>query len=548
MASTDPGPRDHLITRALERDLAEVAAEALDESPLDAAEAPDRLARHAMDELRRELRVEGAAADVQARTVNEILRTFAPGAGSDAEVALPARVLQGIRGRSPLGDVVPLPPLPATPFSQSDLLVNAEGQPNVGSELRAELATADSVDLICAFVIWSGVRHLREALAERSLSRGGRVRVITTTYMGATEKRAVDELVALGADVRVAFDARTTKLHAKAWLLERASGLSTAFVGSSNLSHTALFDGLEWNVRLSSIDAAHVIDRVRMTFESHWASEHFEAYDPARQRRGAGAGAARASTVGRSARRRRSRSRTSTCGRTRISSGCSRRSRSSASATTVTAISSWRRRGQARRSWLRSTTEQLVDRAAADLSLLFVAHREEILRQSLATYRAVLRDGAFGEIHGGGRIAEGRHVFAMVQSLHEDATRADRPGHLRRPRCRRVPSRRGRDVRPAAQASTPARATRAHRDARAPRRTGRHRVVRPADRRRAAALGGDRPGLPGPVSVLRRRRRNRPEPTHMEARRLRPRRAQQPPVERRPSCLEASGGGRADRA
>jgi HKD family nuclease len=118
------------------------------------------------------------------------------------------------------------------------LLVNAEGQPNVGSELRAELATADSVDFICAFIIWSGVRHLREALASVK-ERRGRIRVITTTYMGATEKRAVDELVALGAEVRVAFDARTTKLHAKAWLLERASGLTTAFVGSSNLSHTA---------------------------------------------------------------------------------------------------------------------------------------------------------------------------------------------------------------------------------------------------------------------------------------------------------------------
>jgi hypothetical protein len=98
MASTEPGPRDDLITRALERDMAAVAAEFLDESPLDAAEAPDRLARHAMDELRRELRVEVAAADVQAGTVNEILRRFAPGAGSDAEVALPARVLQGTGG------------------------------------------------------------------------------------------------------------------------------------------------------------------------------------------------------------------------------------------------------------------------------------------------------------------------------------------------------------------------------------------------------------------------------------------------------------------
>ena len=238
-------------------------------------------------------------------------------------VALPARVLRGIKERSPLGDVRPLPPLPATPFSQSDLLVNAEGSRTSARSSGPSSRRADSVDLICAFVIWSGVRHLREALAA-VMARGGRIRVITTTYMGATEKRAVDELVALGADVRVAFDARTTKLHAKAWLLERASGLTTAFVGSSNLSHTALFDGLEWNVRLSSMDAAHVIDRVRMTFESHWASEHFEPYDPASTAKSWSRRCA--STIGaRSARRRRSPSRTSTCGRIRISSECWRR-------------------------------------------------------------------------------------------------------------------------------------------------------------------------------------------------------------------------------
>src|SRR5262245_65347025 len=138
MTSTDPGPRDHLITRALERDLAEVDPDARDESPLDAAEAPERLARHAKDELRRELGAEEASADSQAHRLNEVLRSFASGAGNDAEVALPARVLQGIRDQSPLGDLVPLPPLPATPFGQSDLLVNAVGQPNIGSELRAE--------------------------------------------------------------------------------------------------------------------------------------------------------------------------------------------------------------------------------------------------------------------------------------------------------------------------------------------------------------------------------------------------------------------------
>jgi superfamily II DNA or RNA helicase/HKD family nuclease len=425
MAATDPGPRDHLITRALERDLSGLDPELVDHEPLDTAEAPDRLARHAMGELR--VALDGdESVDTQAERVNALLRSIEGDQELEREIALPARVLQGIKGLSPLGGIVPLPPQPATPFSQSDLLVNAEGQPNVGSELRAELASADSVDLICAFVIWSGVRHLREALAGVN-ERGGRVRVITTTYMGATEKRAVDELVALGAEVRVAFDARTTKLHAKAWLLERESGLSTAFVGSSNLSHTALFDGLEWNVRLSSMDAAHVIDRVRMTFESHWASEHFEPYDPA----------VNGEELSRALREhdRRSLGETSTIDFANLDVRPYPHQQRMLEALTVE-----RDRHDRHRNLVVAATgtgktvvaaldyRQLAEQRGRDLSLLFVAHREEILRQSLATYRAVLRNGAFGEIHGGGRIAEGRHVFAMVQSLHAERLELIDPG------------------------------------------------------------------------------------------------------------------------
>ena len=416
MAPIGPGPRDHLVTRALERALSELDKELRVEDSLDPAEAPERLARHAMVELRRELDGDDSA-DAQAERVNEVLRKLSGEDALDGEIALPARVLQGIKSRSRLGDVVPLPPPPATPFSQSDLLVNAEGQPNVGSELRAELATADSVDLICAFVIWSGVRHLRDALTELK-ARGGRIRVITTTYMGATEKRAVDELVALGAEVRVALDARTTKLHAKAWLLERTSGLSTAFVGSSNLSHTALFDGLEWNVRLSSMDAAHVIDRVRMTFESHWASEHFEHYDPA----------VNGDELQQALREhdRRSLGERSTISFANLDVRPYPHQQRMLEAMTIE-----RERHDRHRNLVVAATgtgktvvaaldyRQLLARAGRDLSLLFVAHREEILQQSLATYRAVLRNGAFGEIHGGGRIAEGHHVFAMIQSLRE---------------------------------------------------------------------------------------------------------------------------------
>jgi superfamily II DNA or RNA helicase len=419
MASSTPGPRDHLITSSLQRELAELDPEVIDDELLDGAEGPERLARHAMEELRRDL-ADSESPETQAGRVNDVLRQVAGDTAGETEVVVPPRVLRAIRARSPMGDLLAPPPLPATPFSQSDLLVNAEGQPNVGSELRAELATADSVDLVCAFVIWSGVRHLRDALNE-VVHRGGRIRVITTTYMGATEKRAVDELVALGAEVRVAFDARTTKLHAKAWLLERASGLSTAFVGSSNLSHTALFDGLEWNVRLSSVDAAHVIDRVRMTFESHWASEHFERYDPEE----------RGDELEQALREhdRRSLGEASTISFAALDVRPYPHQQRMLEALTIE-----RERHDRHRNLVVAATgtgktvvaaldyRQLVG-SAGDLSLLFVAHREEILRQSLATYRAVLRDGSFGEIHGGGRVAAGQHVFAMVQSLGE--TRLD---------------------------------------------------------------------------------------------------------------------------
>jgi superfamily II DNA or RNA helicase/HKD family nuclease len=418
MASRDPGPRDHLVTRALKRDLEPLAEEVLDERPLDPAEGPDRLARHAAAELRSDLGARSEAAE-QAQQINEVLADIAADGEDGALVSLPPRVLYGIRGRSSLGAPVDLPPAPATPFSQSDLLVNGEGQPNIGSELRAELRTADSVDLICAFVIGSGVRHLREAL-ESVVERNGRVRVITTTYMGATQKAAVDLLFDLGAEIRVALDARTTKLHAKAWLLERASGLSTAYIGSSNLSHTALFDGLEWNVRLSSMDAAHVIDRVRMTFESHWESEHFDHYDPAVN----GDDLARALAE----HDRRSLGETSTISFANLDVRPYPHQ-----ARMLETLTIERERHDRHRNLVVAATgtgktvvaaldyRHLCEAAGRSLSLLFVAHRERILKQSLATYRAVLRSGSFGEIHGGGRVAQGKNVFAMVQALAEQS-------------------------------------------------------------------------------------------------------------------------------
>jgi hypothetical protein len=79
--------------------------------------------------------------------------------------------------------------------------------------LRSELASADRVDLLCAFIRWHGLRVMElPLLAPRD--RGVPFRVMTTTYMGATERRAADELVRrFRVEVRIYYETQSTRLH-----------------------------------------------------------------------------------------------------------------------------------------------------------------------------------------------------------------------------------------------------------------------------------------------------------------------------------------------
>ena len=124
----------------------------------------------------------------------------------------------------------------------------------------------------------SGVNSLSQQL--RAIKeRGIPFRIITTTYMGATDRKAVDQLVEeYGADVRISYQGDSTRLHAKAWLFHRNTGMSTGYVGSSNLSSAALTDGLEWNVRISSPITPGLIRQFEGLFESYWMSGDFTTY------------------------------------------------------------------------------------------------------------------------------------------------------------------------------------------------------------------------------------------------------------------------------
>src|SRR5690606_6522145 len=142
----------------------------------------------------------------------------------------------------------------------------------------AEIRSADRIDLVMAFVRRSGIAPMLEALrAHCGAGRG--LRVLTTTYTGSTEPRALDELRELGADVRISYDTSSTRLHAKAWLFHRRSGFSTACVGSSNLTPSAQVTGLEWNVRISGARNPDVVDKIVAVFESYWNGRDFVPYD-----------------------------------------------------------------------------------------------------------------------------------------------------------------------------------------------------------------------------------------------------------------------------
>ncbi|MDR3080998.1 MAG: phospholipase D-like domain-containing protein, partial [Streptomyces sp.] len=282
LARTAPvvGLYETLVTRRLLQRMEELTAagwKAIDVQ-VGKESSPQVLARHVGELVRRVL--EGLKFEEQVDAANEILQSLSTLDGAkewiDMVVEGPRQLVAVAQQEAPGVFAV----RPITPLSESSLNTNAPEDPSLGSELRAEFASADRVDLLCAFVKWYGIRILESALRSAH-DRGVPIRVITTTYMGATERRALDRLVRdFGAEVKVNYETRSTRLHAKAWLFRRNSGFDTGYIGSSNLSKAALVDGLEWNVRVSSVATPDVIRKFETSFDSYWNNIAFEDYDP----------------------------------------------------------------------------------------------------------------------------------------------------------------------------------------------------------------------------------------------------------------------------
>jgi superfamily II DNA or RNA helicase/HKD family nuclease len=407
----EEGLYESVLTSGLLSKLAAVPNLEAEIAKVDAADQTHILTRHLAAAIRLRLDAERHP-EGKLTLANSLLQSIQ---AHDA-VEDPIRELHALRRSSVPGTAVRLARRPKTPLNDAALLTNAHGEPSLASELKAEIDSADSVDLLCAFVMWRGVRLLEDPLAQARRA-GVPFRVITTTYIGGTEREALDRLVRdFGAEVKIQYDAARTRLHAKAWLFRRNTGFDTAYVGSSNLSTSALLEGVEWNVRLSKDATPALLAKFEATFDSYWSTADFEGYDPDRDRDRLDDALAEARSGGR---------------RDRVTisiSGLEVRPYPYQQEMLDALEVERRLHGRHRNLVVAATGTGKTVVAALDYrrmcqpahqpSLLFVAHRREILEQSLRTYREVLGDGDFGELYvGGSRPERWQHVFASVQSL-----------------------------------------------------------------------------------------------------------------------------------
>jgi len=425
MASRElpPGLYDDLITVALHELLAGLTDDVRPRTQeLPTVDASHRLSEHVgrvvsmvIDAFGDDGRVDDGVALVN--DLLAVLQHHAPEAVRDLRIAAPPQLLSAVEPQQPDGSFRTIE-RPLTSLGDTTLLVNAPGEPTLQHELVGEIPSAHRIDVLMAFVRLSGINPMMRAL-RRHIDDGGRVRLLTTTYTNSTQLQALEALAEAGVEVRVSYDETTTRLHAKSWIFHRARGHSTAYVGSSNLTHSAMVPGLEWNVRLSGSRNPDVVSRMGAVFETYWESGDFVLFD--------------AEDFGR-------RTETEHSSPSTILPPTQLTLRPFQERL-LDKIAASRQHGHHRNLLVAATGTGKTVMAAVDYRrlrnelprarLLFVAHRQEILDQSRATFQHALHDASFGERWvGSDRPREFEHVFASIQSINASGVDAISPDHF----------------------------------------------------------------------------------------------------------------------
>ena len=421
-----PGLYEQVINNTLNSELSEVPEVRKSTAPIDTAEASKVLAQYLTDVVQKGLenvQDNGGGIEAQIQLANEIVSTIQTTThepnfallGVDQRAEQLVALLRDNDLRLAAGKSAKEMVRPETSIAQSSLFTGAIHEPQMYTELKKEIISSDRIDMLVSFIKWSGLRLIMDELRQFTRN-GGELRIITTSYMGATDVKAIEELRQLpNTKIKISYDTKRTRLHAKTYVFYRNTGFTTAYVGSSNLSNAAISSGLEWNVKVTKIDLPETIEKIAATFESYWNSNEFEHYDE--RQKDHLTYALKAEKY----------SETDNSGiytldilpysyqqeildkleAERTVRGYNRNLVVAATGTGKTVISAldYKR-------FCRQHPDQ-------PCRLLFVAHREEILKQSMYTFRAVLKDANFGELFVGSHKADGiDHLFISIQTFN----------------------------------------------------------------------------------------------------------------------------------
>lgn len=303
---------------------------------------------------------------------------------------------------------------PYTRLVQSELFTGGNAGLSLEGELKKEILSSDRIDLLVSFIKFKGIIILEHALKEFT-KRGGKLRVITTTYMGASDYKAILLLSKLeNTEVKISYNTGNERLHAKAYYFHRNTGFHTGYIGSSNFSRSALTDGLEWNLKITTNEVGNVIDKFQKTFETYWNSDDFEAFDDSIHKEKLIHSLKKGKII-----------KVSNLNvsyfdikplpfqseileKLEVERTIHNRNRNlivAATGTGKTVISAF--------DYKRFRNENNTAK------FLFLAHRKEILDQSISAYRGILKDNNFGELWVNGHIPNNfEYIFASVQSMN----------------------------------------------------------------------------------------------------------------------------------
>ena len=410
------GTYENLITDGLKQEMLNASVEGLvcKEDVLDSAESPHMMVDHLSRIIRNRLSDENLTAEERASFVNRLIDFL----GEDKEEKLvdEKRMLAAVISQQEEARLKATKrnlARPLTGFRTSNLFTGGQSRVSLSSEIERDIESADSISLIVSFLKLSGVNLIYDHLKRFCSHPGHKLRIITTTYCGVTDAKAVERLASLpNTEIRISYQTEIERLHAKSYIFERNSGFSTAYIGSSNLSKSAQTDGLEWNIRVTNVENPHIIDAALATFDIYWNSHNFEDF--------------RVGGIDKLYRElektRTPKIATEVLAKYTIlphqkqildklnamrEGGTNRNLIVAATGTGKTVISAF-------------DYQAFKERTDGTHRLLFIAHRQEILKQSQRTYRSVLQDANFGDIWVGDlRPTNGiDHLFVSVQTFN----------------------------------------------------------------------------------------------------------------------------------